>query len=66
GDQHDAFSIAAWLSQANRDGSLAGFLQPDLAPQEKVIAQVEGWILGVGSSSAEWSNLATAEVKGHA
>ena len=66
GDQHDAFSIAAWLSQANRDGSLAGFLQPDLAPQEKVIAQVEGWILGVGGSSTQWGNLATAEVKGHA
>jgi hypothetical protein len=66
GDQHDAFSIAAWLSQANRDGSLAAFLQPDLAPQEKVIAQVEGWILGVGGSSTQWGNLASAEVKGHA
>jgi len=66
GDQHDAFSIAAWLSQENQDGSLAGFLQPDLAPQEKVIAQVEGWILGVGGSSTQWGNLATAEVKGHA
>ena len=66
GDQHDAFSIAAWLSQANRDGSLAGFLQPDLAPQEKVIAQVEGWILGVSGSSNQWGNLATVDVKGHA
>jgi hypothetical protein len=66
GDQHDAFSIAAWLSQADRNGTLPGFLHPDLAPQERVIAQVEGWILGVGGSSAEWGNLATAEVKGHA
>jgi len=66
GDQHDAFSIAAWLSQANRDGSLAGFLQPELAPHERVIAQVEGWILGVGGASTQWGNLATAEVKGHA
>ena len=66
GDQHDAFSIAAWLSQANQDGSLPGFLQPDLAPQEKVIAQVEGWILGVGGSSIQWGNLASVEVKGHA
>ena len=30
GDQHDAFSIAAWLSRADRDGSLAAFLKPDL------------------------------------
>ena len=29
-DQHDAFCIAAWLSRADRDGSLAGFLKPDL------------------------------------
>ena len=25
GDQHDAYSIAAWLSRADRDGSLAAF-----------------------------------------
>ncbi len=27
-DQHDAYSIAAWLSHADRDGSLATFLNP--------------------------------------
>ena len=47
GDQHDAFSIAAWLSRADRNGSLAAFLKPDLTPQESEVAQVEGWILGV-------------------
>jgi hypothetical protein len=47
GDLHDAFSIAACLSLADRDGSLAGFLTPDLAPPERTLAQVEGWILGV-------------------
>jgi hypothetical protein len=47
GDQHDAFSIAAWLSRADRDGSLAAFLNPDLSPPELTLAQVEGWILGV-------------------
>jgi hypothetical protein len=46
-DQHDAFSIAAWLSQADRDGSLARFTRPDLTPAEAVVARVEGWILGV-------------------
>ena len=46
-DQHDAFSIAAWLSRADRDGSLAAFLKPDLSPPERTLAQVEGWILGV-------------------
>jgi hypothetical protein len=47
GDQHDAFSIAAWLSRADRDGSLATFLKPELSPPERMLAQVEGWILGV-------------------
>jgi len=47
GDQHDAFSIAAWLSRADRDGSLSAFLNPELSPPERVVAQVEGWILGV-------------------
>ena len=47
GDQHDAFSVAAWLSDTDRSGRLATFLKPDLEPSEKAMAQVEGWILGV-------------------
>lgn len=47
GAQHDAYCIAAWLSRADRDGSLAAFLKPDLTPPERSVAQVEGWILGV-------------------
>jgi hypothetical protein len=27
-DQHDAFSVAKWLSRADHDGTLAGFLNP--------------------------------------
>ncbi len=48
--QHDAFSIAAWLSHADRDGTLSGFLMPDLTPPELALARVEGWILGVSNS----------------
>jgi len=47
GDQHDAFSVAAWLARADLDGSLAAYLKPDLTAQELTVAQVEGWILGV-------------------
>jgi len=47
GDQHDAYSIAAWLGRADRDGTLATFLKPNLSPQERAVAEVEGWILGV-------------------
>ena len=46
-DQHDAYSIAAWLYRADQDGSLGAFLKPDLAPPERAVARVEGWILGV-------------------
>lgn len=55
GDQHDAFSIATWLSCADRDGSLAAFLKPELNPAERTVAQVEGWILGATSSSGHKS-----------
>jgi ABC-type molybdate transport system substrate-binding protein len=48
-DQHDAYCAAVWLRRADRDGSLAGFLKPCLTPPERVLAQVEGWILGVAT-----------------
>jgi molybdate transport system substrate-binding protein len=50
-DQHDAYCAAAWLRRADRDGSLAGFLNPCLTPPERALAQVEGWILGVATSA---------------
>ena len=49
-DQHDAYSVAAWLPRADHDGSLAAFLKPDLTGSERTVAEVEGWILGVGGN----------------
>ena len=46
-DQHDAWCIAAWLSRADRDGTLAGYLAPPVTAAERAAAKVEGWILGV-------------------
>jgi hypothetical protein len=46
-DQHDAYTVATWLRQADGNGSLAGFLNPALLPAERTVARVEGWILGV-------------------
>jgi hypothetical protein len=45
--RHDAYSIAAWVSRADQDGSLATFLNPTLAPGERAMTKAEGWILGV-------------------
>jgi hypothetical protein len=49
-EQHDAFCITAWLARADRDGRLAGFLEPDLGPTERAVSQIEGWMLGVPGS----------------
>jgi len=46
-DQHDAYSVAAWLSQAALDGRLQEAMTPKLSPPKTAVAQVEGWILGV-------------------
>jgi hypothetical protein len=47
GDQHDAYSAAAWLQRTDLSGRLGQFLHPDLTPEGHEIAAVEGWILGV-------------------
>jgi hypothetical protein len=46
-DQHDAYSVAAWLRRADLDGRLTSFFDPHLSPPERTVAQVEGWILGI-------------------
>ena len=46
-DQHDAYSAAAWLRQADLDNRLANYLNPALTPSQRAVALVEGWILGV-------------------
>lgn len=45
--QHDAYSAAAWMRQADCDGSLAGFLNPPLSQADQEVAKIEGWILGI-------------------
>jgi hypothetical protein len=45
--QHDAYSVATWLRNADADGSLARFFAPNLSDQERATAEFEGWILGV-------------------
>ena len=45
---HTACAMADRLQQADRDGHLADALGPALRPGERPVAQVEGWILGVG------------------
>ena len=44
--QRDAYSVAAWMSESDRNGKLAKFLKPNLETHERKQAQIEGWILG--------------------
>ncbi|HOX06389.1 MAG TPA: hypothetical protein PK280_08310 [Planctomycetota bacterium] len=45
--EHDAWTVARWLKAADESGVLAGHLAPALTAEEKRLAGVEGWILGV-------------------
>ena len=46
-DEHDAYSIAAWLAHADQNGWLPEYFNPNLSPAERAQAHEEGWILGV-------------------
>ena len=47
GDQHDAYSVAGWLSYTDQRGQLPEYFNPVLSQEECDIVDVEGWILGV-------------------
>lgn len=46
-DEQAAYAAAAWLQRVDSSGSLRGFLNPSLTPDEREVAKFEGWILGV-------------------
>jgi hypothetical protein len=47
GDSQAAYAAEAWMQRADRNGSLSQFLNPPLEPEERKLAAIEGWILGV-------------------
>ena len=47
GDEQAAFAVAAWLQRADQNGVLDSNFSPPLTPEERRVAAVEGWILGV-------------------
>lgn len=46
-DEQAAFAAARWLQRADTNGSLGGFFKPSLTADEREVAKIEGWILGV-------------------
>jgi hypothetical protein len=46
-DQQDALATAEWLRRTDTAGTLSDVLSPVLAPADRTIAEIEGWILGI-------------------
>ena len=46
-DEHDAWSIAAWLQETDRRDTLEQYLEPSLTLPERKCVELEGCILGV-------------------
>lgn len=46
-DQQDAYSVARWLSETSQAGFLDRYFDPPLTNDEREIADLEGWILGI-------------------
>lgn len=46
-DEHDAWSVAAWLQEMDRRNTIESYFKPPLSPREQRKAMLEGWILGV-------------------
>ena len=46
-DQQDAYAVARWLTEADDRRFLERYFQPSLTDEERRIASLEGWILGI-------------------
>ncbi len=46
-DQHDAYSIARWMRERDKEGTLRALFQPHFKGNEQKRAKIEGWILGI-------------------
>lgn len=46
-DQQDAYAIARWLKEADERGFLERYFDPPLTDDERHVADLEGWILGI-------------------
>ena len=46
-DQQDAYCVARWLSETDERGFLGSYFQPPLTDEDRELANMEGWILGI-------------------
>jgi hypothetical protein len=46
-DQQDAYCVARWFTETDERGLLDQYFQPALTDEERELANLEGWILGI-------------------
>jgi hypothetical protein len=46
-DQQDAYCVAKWLTETDERGLLERYFDPPLTEEERKVANLEGWILGI-------------------
>jgi hypothetical protein len=46
-DQQDAYAIARWLTEMDERGFLERYFSPPLTDEERRVADLEGWIMGI-------------------
>ncbi len=46
-DAHDAYATARWMQDMQQRNVLSTYFQPPLSSEERELAKLEGWILGV-------------------
>ena len=46
-DQHDGYCVSRWLQETDLAGKLMPVFEPQLVPADQIIAEIEGWIVGV-------------------
>ena len=49
--QHDAYTVARWMREADAGDEITDAFRPHLSPEEKEAAAIEGWILGLGAAA---------------
>jgi hypothetical protein len=46
-DEQDAYAVSRWLSETAARGALDRYMEPPLTREERLVADREGWILGI-------------------
>ena len=46
-DQHDAYTAVRWMMETDAASKLEAYFHPQLSPEDRSLAKLEGWILGI-------------------